>query len=106
VQLLYLRQPLSLITEPSDQSTRGTRRTLGAVWKAVERACDREDFRPNPSRLCDWCAFQAYCPAFGGDPSAVPVVGAEDGDGAATQAVTRAADAAEPAPVPELQLTR
>jgi putative RecB family exonuclease len=72
VQLLYLRQPLAIITEPSDQSTRGTQRTLGAVWKAVERACEREDFRPNRSRLCDWCAFQAYCPAFGGDPTLVP----------------------------------
>jgi putative RecB family exonuclease len=72
VQLLYLRSPLAIITEPSDQSTRGTRRTLGAVWQAVERACEREDFRPNRSRLCDYCAFQAYCPAFGGDPTLVP----------------------------------
>jgi RecB family exonuclease len=37
------------------------------VWAAVERACEREDFRPNPARLCDWCAFKAYCPSFGGD---------------------------------------
>ena len=72
VQLLYLRTPLAIITEPSDQSTRGTRRTLGAVWQAVERACEREDFRPNRSRLCDFCAFQEYCPAFGGDPALVP----------------------------------
>ncbi|HKH06178.1 MAG TPA: PD-(D/E)XK nuclease family protein [Acidimicrobiales bacterium] len=72
VQLLYLRSPLALLTEPSDRSTRGTRRTLGAVWQAVERACDREDFRPNPSKLCDWCAFQAWCPSFGGDPATAP----------------------------------
>jgi putative RecB family exonuclease len=74
VQLLFLRDPLAIITEPSDRSTRGTRRTLGAVWKAVERACDREDFRPQPSRLCDWCSFRAYCPAFGGDPDAARVL--------------------------------
>jgi putative RecB family exonuclease len=73
VQLLFLRDPLAIITEPSDRSTRGTRRTLGAVWKAVERACDREDFRPQPSRLCEWCSFRAYCPAFGGDPDAARV---------------------------------
>jgi putative RecB family exonuclease len=72
VQLLYLQTPLAILTQPSDQSTRGTRRTLGAVAQAIERACLREDFRPKPSRLCDYCAFQAYCPAFGGDPSAVP----------------------------------
>jgi putative RecB family exonuclease len=69
VQLLYLRQPVAILTEPSDQSTRGTRRTLAAVWQAVERACEREDFRPKPSRLCDYCAFQSYCPSFGGDPA-------------------------------------
>jgi putative RecB family exonuclease len=69
VQLLYLKDPLALTTTPSDRSTRGTRRTLGAVWQAVERACAREDFRPQPSRLCSYCAFQAYCPTFGGDPA-------------------------------------
>ena len=68
VQLLYLRSPLAITTRPSDRSTRGTRRTLTAVWQAVERACEREDFRPQTSRLCDYCAFQAYCPAYGGDP--------------------------------------
>jgi putative RecB family exonuclease len=75
VQLLYLRDPVAIITQPTDRSTRGTRRTLGAVWRAVERACDREDFRPQPSRLCEWCSFQAYCPAFGGDPAAARELG-------------------------------
>jgi putative RecB family exonuclease len=68
VQLLYLKGPMAITTVPTDRSTRGTRRTLGAVWQAVERACEREDFRPQRSYLCDYCAFQAYCPAFGGDP--------------------------------------
>jgi putative RecB family exonuclease len=68
VQLLYLRSPLAISTEPTDRSTRGTRRTLDAVWRAVERACEREDFRPQPSRLCEFCSFRAYCPSFGGDP--------------------------------------
>ncbi len=67
VQLLYLADPLAIIATPTDQSTRGVERKLAAVWSAVERACEREDFRPNPSRLCDWCAFKAYCPSFGGD---------------------------------------
>jgi putative RecB family exonuclease len=69
VQLLYLKAPLAIITHPTDRSTRGTRRTLGAVWQAVERACEREDFRPRPSHLCNYCSFQAYCPSFGGDPA-------------------------------------
>ncbi|MGQ0831020.1 MAG: RecB family exonuclease [Microthrixaceae bacterium] len=67
VQLLYLADPVAIISTPTDRSTRGVERKLAAVWSAVERACEREDFRPNPSRLCDWCAFKAYCPSFGGD---------------------------------------
>jgi putative RecB family exonuclease len=67
VQLLYLADPVAIISTPTDRSTRGVERKLAAVWTAVERACEREDFRPNPSRLCDWCGFKAYCPSFGGD---------------------------------------
>lgn len=67
VQLLYLANPVAIISTPTDRSTRGVERKLAAVWTAVERACEREDFRPNPSRLCDWCSFKAYCPSFGGD---------------------------------------
>jgi putative RecB family exonuclease len=25
---------------------------------------------PRKSKLCDWCSFRAYCPAFGGTPPA------------------------------------
>lgn len=75
VQLLYLKQPVAIVTEPTEQSTRGTRRTLAAVWKAVERSCDREDFRPRPSKLCDYCAYKQYCPSFGGDPDEAREVG-------------------------------
>jgi putative RecB family exonuclease len=67
VQLLYLADPVAIISTPTDRSTKGVERKLAAVWSAVERACEREDFRPNPSRLCDWCSFKAYCPSFGGD---------------------------------------
>ena len=67
VQLLYLADPVAIISVPTDQSTRGVERKLGAIWKAVETACERENFRPNPGRLCDWCGFKDYCPAFGGE---------------------------------------
>jgi putative RecB family exonuclease len=43
-----------------------------AIWTAVEKACLTESFKPKPSKLCDWCSFQAYCPAKGGDLSLVP----------------------------------
>jgi putative RecB family exonuclease len=71
VQLLHLREPIAISTEPSEQSIRALRGKALAVWTAVERACEREDFRPRPSRLCDFCAYKAYCPAWGGDLSLV-----------------------------------
>lgn len=67
IQLYYLAQPVAIVAEPSDQSIRGLERRVGAIWSAVQRACEREDFRPNPGPLCHWCSFKAYCPAFGGD---------------------------------------
>jgi putative RecB family exonuclease len=70
VQLLYLSEPLSISTIPSPQSIRAMEVRAGALWAAVERACRDEDFRPSPSALCGYCAYQRFCPAFGGDPSA------------------------------------
>lgn len=72
VQLLYLSQPVAIVAEPSEQSMRGLEKRTAAIWQAVERACEREDFRPKPSGLCNVCSFKAWCPAFGGDPAAAP----------------------------------
>ncbi|MHB8245166.1 MAG: RecB family exonuclease [Acidimicrobiales bacterium] len=68
VRLLYLKDRVVVSAEPTDMSIRGVRQRAGAVWKAIERACENSDFRPSPSALCSWCSFQQYCPAFGGNP--------------------------------------
>ena len=63
---------------PSRDSTiRGLRTKLRALWQAIERACEKEDFRPRPGPLCSWCSFHAYCPAQGGDPALAAAVVAE-----------------------------
>ncbi len=72
VQLLHLREPLRISSVPSEQSIRALEGQALAIWSAVERACEREDFRPKPGRLCEWCAFQAYCPSVGGDLALIP----------------------------------
>ena len=71
IQLLYLSEPVAIVAEPSAQSLRGLEQRTAAIWRAVERACANEDFRPRPSALCNWCSFQEYCPSFGGDPARV-----------------------------------
>jgi putative RecB family exonuclease len=64
VRLLYLREPLAITATASEQTIRGQRKRAVAVWTAIERACDAEDFRPNVGPLCDYCNFKASCPAF------------------------------------------
>jgi len=69
IRLMYLASGETIETVPSAQSVKFITTRTTAVWSAVERACTTGDFRPRQSRLCDWCSFKAWCPAFGGDPS-------------------------------------
>lgn len=72
VRLLHLKEPLSITSVPTDQSIRGLTTRTQAIWNAIERACEKDDFRPRPSRLCDFCAFREWCPAWGGNPADAP----------------------------------
>jgi putative RecB family exonuclease len=69
VRLLYLRDRIAIEAAPSAQSVRGTGIRTNAVWAAICRACESEDFRPSPSPLCGSCSFRHLCPAMGGEPS-------------------------------------
>ncbi len=66
LQLLYLGDGQVLRYEPDEADLRATERKLGALWQAILRAYDSGDWRPRPSKLCDYCSYQALCPAFGG----------------------------------------
>lgn len=70
VRLLHLRDPVTITAAPSAQTLRAQRQRTVAVWQAIERACERDDFRPRPSPLCRFCHFQTFCPSFGGEPPA------------------------------------
>lgn len=84
VQLLHLREPLVISTVPSEQSVTALRRQAGALWSAVVTACDREDFRPKPGRLCSYCSYRDYCPAVGGDLGLLEASGAHAGTATVT----------------------
>jgi putative RecB family exonuclease len=77
VRLLYLKDPVVIAADPSEQALRGLRQRTAAVWSAIERACEDEDFRPKPSGLCKTCNFQSFCPAFGGDPAQASALSAQ-----------------------------
>lgn len=69
IRLMYLASGATIETVPSAQSVRFITTRTTAVWSAVERACTTGDFRPRQSKLCDWCSFRQWCPAFGGNPA-------------------------------------
>jgi len=72
LQLIYLGSSEIVRYAPDEADLRATERKINALWQAIERARDAGDWRPRPSRLCDWCAHKPICPAFGGTPPPLP----------------------------------
>ena len=83
LQLMYLAEGEVLRYAPDASDLLATERKVAALWAAIERARAAGDWRPRPSRLCDWCNHKAFCPEFGGTPPPLPPEGArasaEDG---------------------------
>src|SRR5215207_9137267 len=72
LKLLYLKDGDALTYAPDEAELVRFERTLQAIWAAIERAVATGEFRPNKTRLCDWCDHQALCPSFGGTPPPFP----------------------------------
>jgi putative RecB family exonuclease len=72
LQLMYLAESQVLRYEPDESDLLATERKIAALWQAIERAGAVGDWRPRPSRLCEWCNHKALCPAFGGTPPPLP----------------------------------
>ena len=75
LQLLYLGNEQMLRYSPDEDELLATERKVKALWAAIERAHETGDWRPSPSKLCDWCDHQSRCPSFGGTPPPLPVQG-------------------------------
>ncbi|MFD6262400.1 RecB family exonuclease [Micromonospora chalcea] len=76
LRLLYLKDAEVCDYAPDADELVRFERTVVALWRAIEQATARQDFRPRPSRLCDWCSHQALCPSYGGTPPPFPVAAA------------------------------
>ena len=72
LQLVYLGNGEILRYRPDESDLLATERKVKALWQAITRAAQTGDWRPSPSRLCDWCDHQSLCPAKGGTPPPVP----------------------------------
>jgi putative RecB family exonuclease len=72
LRLIYLSDTDTLSYAPEAEELNRFERTVLAIWAAIQRAMQTGDFRPSPSRLCDWCDHKAMCPAWGGTPPPFP----------------------------------
>jgi putative RecB family exonuclease len=72
LRLLYLKDAEACDYSPDAEELTRFERTLVALWRAIDKATQERDFRPKPSRLCDWCSHQSRCPAYGGTPPPFP----------------------------------
>lgn len=72
LQLEYLGDGVVLTHEPSESEMATIEARVRSIWGGIEDAARSGDWRPRPSKLCDWCSFKALCPAFGGTPPEVP----------------------------------
>jgi putative RecB family exonuclease len=72
LRLLYLKDAEACDYSPDAEELTRFERNLVALWRAIDKATQDRDFRPKPSRLCDWCSHQSLCPAYGGTPPPFP----------------------------------
>jgi putative RecB family exonuclease len=72
LQLVYLGDGQVLRHAPDEAELLATERKVKALWAAIERATLTGDWRPRPSRLCDWCDHRSLCPSWGGTPPSLP----------------------------------
>ena len=72
LQLVYLKDGRVLTHDPRLAELERTETRLTHLWDEVEDCARTGSFRPQRSRLCDWCAFQAQCPIFGGTTPQIP----------------------------------
>ena len=64
LQLLYLGSGEIVRYEPHEEDLLAVERTIEALREAINTAHETGHWQAKTSRLCDWCAHKAICPAF------------------------------------------
>ncbi|HEX2054200.1 MAG TPA: PD-(D/E)XK nuclease family protein, partial [Actinomycetota bacterium] len=74
LRLLHLKEPEVLTLVPTVQMLRGLEKQLEALAQAIQRAHDRDDWRPRVSHMCNYCPHRSICPANAGTEPESPGV--------------------------------
>lgn len=81
LQLVYLGDGRLVRHEPTEAEMTTLDLRVRTVWQHVQAAAESGRWEPRRSRLCDWCSFRAYCPAFEGTPPEVDPAAVERATG-------------------------
>lgn len=63
LQLIYLGDGKLVRSVPTERDLLSTERKIFNIADDISKAMVEDKWRPNPSRLCDWCYFKPICPA-------------------------------------------
>ena len=74
LMLLYLGDQQALTYAPAVDDLVATERKVIAIRDAISTSAATGTFAAKPSRLCDWCSYQALCPAKGGMTPPMPAL--------------------------------
>lgn len=74
LRLLHLKEPEVITLVPTAQMLMGLERQLDALARAIQRAHEKDDFRPRVSHMCNFCPHRAICPAY--EPERAAAAGA------------------------------
>lgn len=69
----YTRDARVVSQVVTSDSIAEVRDTACRVFAQINSAVRDDAFATNVSKLCEWCSYQAWCPAFDGDPHKAPV---------------------------------
>lgn len=64
VSLYYLKHGEKLSSLRNNQSLNETQEKIINMIEQIKKSQSQEKFEPKPGPLCDWCAYQKYCPLF------------------------------------------
>jgi putative RecB family exonuclease len=64
LELLYLKDGVRLTHPVKTKELDETKKTIISVHAEIQEACATSNFEAKKHRLCDWCAYKSFCPAW------------------------------------------
>lgn len=74
LQLMYLGSRDVVRYRPTLDDMRATEAKIERLWDEIRQTARTGDWRPQTSKLCNWCHHKPICPAWGGTPPDPPDV--------------------------------